>query len=241
MEEQGMNISKEKLESILKDSILENDIEKLPPQIDVVFWGGDFDYAGEKSFDVDFKIPNTDKIKFTNVAVYKGFPRYVKPHDIYKLDYIKGYSYDLDGEVLEFYTVDRNYFVARENDMIVLKDIYIDRVESSDYSMNNIYSLDKKTHGANHLFQICDKADNNNSIAIAMQKGGRNEADSEWGVLDIDLLSIVKSRLSQFIDSFDDEDTKDANYHVCLAIESLEHRYKKRKEEGTLGNNIKEA
>ena len=231
------NISKDKLEAILRDSIIDNEIESLPAQIDVVISDGKFSYNGEKSFDLDFDIPNTNKVKFTNIAVYNGFPSYVKPHDLYKIDRVKGYTYGLEGQEMQFYIVDRNYFVARENEMIVLKDIYIDRIDNSEYSMNNIYSLDKKAYGANHMFQVTDKNNEDNSLVIVMQKGGRYEDNSEWGLLDIDLLNIVKSRLSQFAENFDDEENVEARDYVSKAIESLEKRYSRRKTEGSLGKN----
>ena len=87
------------------------------------------------------------------------------------------------------------------------------------------------------MFQVTDKNNEDNSLVIVMQKGGRYEDNSEWGLLDIDLLNIVKSRLSQFAENFDDEENVEARDYVSKAIESLEKRYSRRKTEGSLGKN----
>ena len=68
--------------------------------------------------------------------------------------------------------------------------------------------------------------------------GPRNEPDSTFGVLDCDLLEIVRDRLTDFMNGpYPSKDTEDALYHVSQALLSLSRRTQDRAERGVLGEN----
>lgn len=235
MEEQVMEISRNKLESMIRDSVSGFG---LPANADIIIYNDDVDYTGEKEFDLEIASEDSDQIKFSSIEVHKGFPIYIKPHDIFKVEHVQNYRYMIDDVEVSLYVADRKYFKDRENQMSILKDIYINRVPNSEYSTNDIFSLDKKAFGANHLFQISDKLKEDNQIVICMQKGGRFEDGSDWGLLDVDLLSIVRSRLESFSEAYpDDEETAIAKDSIDKAISALNKRYASRKENGTFGKN----
>ena len=65
-------------------------------------------------------------------------------------------------------------------------------------NLNNVYAVDEGRYGANHVYMVTD-IDNTESVAnIRFQTGPRNEFMSISGVLDTDLLEIVRDRLESF-------------------------------------------
>ena len=188
---------------------------------------------------------------------YDQFPLYFKPHDIKMTNHVLYYQYileytsdDTDKEnekyLYSIYIIDREYFEERNKNLEIFKDIFIRSVDNGKYSTNTIYSLDKKAYGAYHLYQINGKDDDDNSVqVINFQKGGRNDDSYIPGVLDIDLLYIVKDRLESFKElsesiNVDNSYSNEALDLVKEAIYKLEERYKNRVSNDTLGKSDKQ-
>lgn len=104
--------------------------------------------------------------------------------------------------------------------------------------LNKVYSMDEKGPGnANHTYLI-DTPDED--IVIHFQKGPRKEIDSQHGALDVDLLEIVRDRLTGFQSGdFACEENAKALTAVEDALIALNERVMKRAKAGTLGKNIK--
>lgn len=111
--------------------------------------------------------------------------------------------------------------------------------------LNTIYAADDKSiGGANHIYMIeChgqeESSDADISISlICFRYGPRNEKDSIAGVLDTDLLEIVRDRLKGFQEG--DRPSSDnamALRHIEEALLWLNKRMEERAERGTLGTN----
>lgn len=189
---------------------------------------------------------------------YDQFPSYFKPHDIkmtnhvlyyqYVLEYTNDNKYVVNDEIYavnekylySIYIIDGEYFEERSKNLEIFKDIFIRPVENGRYSTNTIYSLDKRAYGAHHLYQINSKEDDNSVQVINFQKGGRNDDSYIPGVLDIDLLYIVKDRLESFLELSENSNTSKALDHVKEAIYELEERYEIRVSNDTLGKSDKQ-
>lgn len=74
-------------------------------------------------------------------------------------------------------------------------------------------------------------------IKVEFQKGPRQNPDYRQGVLDIDLLYILKDRMETFIESFPNsaEYNKEALDGINKAIAALEARANERETRGVLG------
>ena len=116
--------------------------------------------------------------------------------------------------------------------------------------LNDIYVVDEKSNGgANHRYIINKKdittwQDGSNTIGmcadIRFQKGPRNEKDSIDGVIDTDLLEIVKHRLQCFQQGeFATRENAIALTHIEEALLWLNLRIENRLEKGILGTNVK--
>lgn len=109
--------------------------------------------------------------------------------------------------------------------------------------LNNVYAIDDKGNGgANHKYVIC--ADIGLQIPeetlIQFQNGARNEKDSVAGVLDTDLLEIVRHRMQCFqAGPFASEYNAKALEHIELALMYLNRRVEDRIERNVLGTNKK--
>lgn len=114
--------------------------------------------------------------------------------------------------------------------------------------LNKIFAIDEiGPGGANHLYTIKSNKDNDKYIAtdefsanIQLQKGPRCDVKSVHGVIDSDLLEIVRDRLTAFQNGeFACQYNADALYHVEKALESLNARVEDRISRQVLGTNNK--
>ena len=112
--------------------------------------------------------------------------------------------------------------------------------------LNDVYAVDEKGNGgANHRYIICKKdellwTNGNNSIGvledISFQNGPRKEKDSINGILDVDLLEIVKHRLECFQEGeFSSQYNERALHHITEALIWLNKRVEDRIKRNVLG------
>jgi len=107
-------------------------------------------------------------------------------------------------------------------------------------NLNTVFVLDEKGNGgANHSYQI-DLQDGNDVCNIQFQNGARKLPDSIHGVLDTDLLEIVRHRLQCFQEGpFSSEYNRVALSHVEQALMWMNRRVEDRIERNVLGTNNK--
>lgn len=107
-------------------------------------------------------------------------------------------------------------------------------------NLNEVYAIDDSgSGGANHLYAVhLSKSDH--PITIQFQNGARTNPDSIPGVLDIDLLEIVRDRLKSFQSGeFATRENAIALTHIETALLWLNKRVEDRIERGVLGTNTK--
>ena len=114
--------------------------------------------------------------------------------------------------------------------------------------LNQVYAADNKGNGgANHIYQVY-RADDNPDImgehhclaTIEFQNGARNLPDSISGVLDTDLLEIVRDRLKSFQSGqFSCRENAVALTHVEEALMWMNRRVEDRAERKVLGTDNK--
>ena len=103
--------------------------------------------------------------------------------------------------------------------------------------LNKVFAVDEKGNGgANHHYTIVD---NDNTYAdIQFQNGARKIESSTHGVIDSDLLEIVRDRLKSFQEGeFATEYNTKALEHLELALMYLNRRVEDRIERNVLGTN----
>ncbi len=112
--------------------------------------------------------------------------------------------------------------------------------------LNKVYAVDEKGNGgANHRYQIISKKDEKNpeqrvDVTIQFQNGARNEWGSMLGVIDTDLLEIVRDRLKSFQQGeFATRENAIALTHIEDALLWLNKRVEDRISRGVLGTNNK--
>lgn len=110
--------------------------------------------------------------------------------------------------------------------------------------LNDVYAVDEKGNGgANHIYDIKWDAYNNGYIStqrIMFQNGPRKETSSEHGVLDTDLLEIVRHRLQSFQQGeFATRENAIALTHIEEALLWMNKRVEDRIEKGVLGTTNK--
>ena len=112
--------------------------------------------------------------------------------------------------------------------------------------LNKVYAVDEKGNGgANHKYQIfmagCNPNTSEDGIAeIQFQKGARKEPDSIHGVIDTDLLEIVRDRLKAFqAGPFATRENACALTHIEEALMWMNRRVEDRIERNVLGRNEK--
>ena len=121
--------------------------------------------------------------------------------------------------------------------------------------LNDVYTIsDKGNGGANHDYLICalgsaEITDNDYSIsvnpgdimgAVHFQNGARKLDDSIHGVLDTDLLEIVRHRLQAFqAGPFNSRENAVALTHIEEALMWMNRRVEDRIERNVLGTNNK--
>lgn len=111
--------------------------------------------------------------------------------------------------------------------------------------LNTIYAADDKgLGGANHIYMIECHAEEDISEAdictslICFRYGSRNEKDSIAGVLDTDLLEIVRDRLTSFQEgTLCSKENAAALAHIEEALLWLNRRVEERASRGVLGYN----
>jgi hypothetical protein len=111
-------------------------------------------------------------------------------------------------------------------------------------NLNEVYVLGPAhpVNGGFHRYEIVGSTQEHKKtlLNISFQSGPRNEPDSEAGVLDTDLLEIVRHRLNAFQKgAFSNRETALALTHVEEALLWLTKRAEDRFEKGILGKNIK--
>ena len=103
--------------------------------------------------------------------------------------------------------------------------------------LNNVYAADEKGNGnANHKYRI-DTVDFELPLAtINFQNGARKDPDSTSGVLDTDLLEIVRDRLKGFqAGEFATRENACALTHIEEALMWMNRRVEDRIERDVLG------
>ena len=115
------------------------------------------------------------------------------------------------------------------------------RIQKED-NLNRVFYVDEKgPGGAKHVYEVFSiKAPEEKLLTVNFQKGPRSVEGSVSGVLDNDLLEIVRDRLTDFSKGdLPSEETKRALYHVEEALYWLNRRKEDRKIRGVLGTNLK--
>lgn len=111
-------------------------------------------------------------------------------------------------------------------------------------NLNEVYVSDEKGNGgAHHVYEVISKYDvigNSPYLEVQFQNGARKLPDSIHGVLDTDLLEIVRHRLQCFQQGdFASEYNAEALRHVELALMYMRRRVEDRIERNVLGTNNK--
>ena len=115
--------------------------------------------------------------------------------------------------------------------------------------LNDVYAVDEiGPGGANHQYvvvphdtTITDIVMGHSNLAeINLQKGPRKQTDSQHGVIDTDLLEVVRDRMKAFqAGPFASEYNEKALEHIELALMYLNRRVEDRIERNVLGKNEK--
>lgn len=112
--------------------------------------------------------------------------------------------------------------------------------------LNKVFAVDEKgPGGANHEYHIMIMDNKLEDVAsdmadIKFQKGARNEVGSQHGVIDTDLLEIVRDRLKSFqAGPFSSRENACALTHIEEALMWMNRRVEDRIERNVLGTNNK--
>lgn len=111
--------------------------------------------------------------------------------------------------------------------------------------LNKVFAVDEKGNGgANHEYSIYPnfkEGDEDKVVLLSyiqFQNGARKEEDSTHGVIDSDLLEIVRDRLISFQEGdFATEYNAKALEHIEIALMYLNRRVEDRIERNVLGTN----
>lgn len=116
-------------------------------------------------------------------------------------------------------------------------------------NLNEVYAVDEiGPGGANHKYAVLPKGEEEERLIttyqpiceIQFQKGPRKDENSQHGVIDSDLLEIVRDRLKAFQDGpFSSDYNSYALKHVDLALMYLNRRVEDRIQRNVLGKNEK--
>ena len=106
--------------------------------------------------------------------------------------------------------------------------------------LNTVRAIDNEgPGGANHIYDVIAASDGGTqeySMIIKFQKGPRKDPSSSYGVLDTDLLEIVRDRLKGFQKGdFATEDNAKALEHIEIALMYMNKRVMDRYERNVLG------
>lgn len=114
--------------------------------------------------------------------------------------------------------------------------------------LNEVYAVDERGNGgANHeyiisyeLFPVGEPKETHEIVNIQFQQGARKEENSVHGVLDSDLLEIVRHRLQCFqAGPFNSRENAIALTHIEEALMWMNRRVEDRIERNVLGRNEK--
>lgn len=116
-------------------------------------------------------------------------------------------------------------------------------------NLNEVFAIDEiGPGGANHQYVVVPHDTTmtnivigyNNLAEINLQKGPRKDENSQHGVIDTDLLEIVRDRMKAFqAGPFASEYNEKALEHIELALMYLNRRVEDRIERNVLGKNEK--
>lgn len=121
-------------------------------------------------------------------------------------------------------------------------------------NLNKVYAVDEKgAGGANHCYNIIPSNDNpvttnvktpssipKMNVTIQFQNGPRKDPNSIHGILDVDLLEIVRDRLKSFqAGPFACDYNAEALEHVEAALKAMNRRVEDRIARNVLGTNQK--
>ncbi len=109
--------------------------------------------------------------------------------------------------------------------------------------LNNVYTIDEPGNGgANHAYEIKSISENEENLltVIQFQDGARKEENSIAGVIDSDLVEIVKHRLESFQKGpFRSRENTIVLTHLENALMWMNRRVEDRIERNVLGQNKK--
>lgn len=107
--------------------------------------------------------------------------------------------------------------------------------------LNDVYVADEKgPGGAHHRYDIVSNKNGSLIDTIQLQCGPRNEEGSIEGIIDTDLLEIVRNRLQAFqAGPFSSRENACALTHIEEALMWLNRRVEDRIERNVLGTNNK--
>lgn len=107
-------------------------------------------------------------------------------------------------------------------------------------NLNMVFAVDEKGNGGAYHHYVIDLQDADREISIEFQNGARKLENSIHGILDTDLLEIVRHRLQCFqAGEFSSEYNAEALKHVELALMWMNRRVEDRIERSVLGTNNK--
>lgn len=107
-------------------------------------------------------------------------------------------------------------------------------------NLNTVFVTDEKGNGGAHHNYVIDLQDGNKQVPIDFQNGARKLPDSIHGVLDTDLLEIVRHRLQCFQQGeFATRENAIALTHIEEALLWMNKRVEDRIERNVLGTNNK--
>lgn len=107
--------------------------------------------------------------------------------------------------------------------------------------LNEVWAIDEKGNGgANHHYAIVENGGEYKFADIQFQNGARKEQNSIHGIIDTDLLEIVRDRLKAFqAGPFSSRENACALTHIEEALMWMNRRVEDRIERNVLGKNVK--
>jgi hypothetical protein len=107
-------------------------------------------------------------------------------------------------------------------------------------NLNTVFVVDEKGNGGAHHHYVIDLQNGSREIPIQFQNGARKLESSIHGVLDTDLLEIVRHRMSCFqLGEFATRENAIALTHIEEALMWMNRRVEDRIERNVLGTNNK--
>lgn len=116
----------------------------------------------------------------------------------------------------------------------------LDTIQTSD-KLNSVFAQDEAgTGNANHVYEVYTASGDELIATIKFQHGPRRVPESISGVLDTDLLEIVRDRLKSFQSGeFACRENAIALTHIEDALLWMDRRVRDRAKRGVLGTNQK--